>query len=132
MPVPTERLLDVEANLDRSFAATVLAFVVAAMWPVALRAMTLDDQPWTGPSWLALGIVAVALYLWFAYAAMTAAGCVGRSKGLIGTWIILAPVIGAVLPIPLVSLAIQVSPLSLKFILASEIRSEIHDQTFAE
>jgi len=38
----------------------------------------------------------------------------------------------ALLPIPLVSTIIQASPLSLKFILAAELRATIHERTFAD
>jgi hypothetical protein len=132
-PAPSiDRLLDVEAKLDRSFAVAIVAFLGTIAWPVALRAMELDGRPWVGLSilgWLAVCLVA---YIWFAYAAMIAAGYVGRSRVLVAAWILLAPIVGMLVPMPLIGRIIQVSPLSLKFILASELRHEIHDRTFSD
>jgi hypothetical protein len=73
----------------------------------------------------------VATYVWFAYTAAAAAGRVGRSRVLVATWVLLAPIL-ALLPIPIVSRLIAASPLSLKFILASELRADIREKTFAD
>jgi hypothetical protein len=145
----TESMLDVEANLDRSFFATVVVFVLSALWPVFLNASTLDRQSWAGPSQAVWSVVLCGCYVWFAIASMKAADCVGRSKWLVGAWVLVAPFAGAfalipwvalvisvisrgLIPAPLIAMGVGVSPLALKFILARELRDDIHDKTFDE
>ena len=80
---------------------------------------------------IALALAFLAAYAWFAYAAAIAAARVGRSRALVVGWLLAAPLL-ALLPIPFLSTVLQASPLSLKFILAAELRAAIHDRTFAE
>jgi hypothetical protein len=128
-----DRLLDAEAKLDRSFAAAVVVAILSMGWPVALRAMGLEAQPWVGASIVGLLCACFLGYVWFAYAAMVVAGYVGRSRLVVVSWILLAPIIGTVTPLQLLPrIVVLVSPLSLKFILASELRAEIHERTFSE
>lgn len=77
----------------------------------------------------ALAFALLAAYAWFAYAAAVAAARVGRSRALVLLWLLAAPLL-ALLPIPFLSTIVQASPLSLKFILAAELRALIHDRTF--
>ena len=80
---------------------------------------------------IALATAFLAAYAWFAYAATAAAARVGRSRVLVLGWLLAAPLL-ALLPIPFLSTVLQASPLSLKFILAAELRTIIHDRTFAQ
>jgi hypothetical protein len=145
----TERMLDVESGLERSFFVTATALVLACLWPVFLRLTTLDAQPWAGVSVLVWFPVVFGAYVWFAVASMRAAECVGRSKWLVGAWVLAAPFVAAFLqvscvamvltalvrgaiPVPLMGTVVAVSPLSLKFILARELRDDIHDKTFED
>jgi hypothetical protein len=93
--------------------------------------MGVGYEPWVGSTFLGLWGLFLAAYLWFAYAAAAAARSVGRSRLLVGAWIVVAPFL-ALLPIPLVSLIIGASPLSIKFILAGELRSQIQSLTLAD
>lgn len=86
---------------------------------------------WAGGLEIALALALLATYAWFAYAATVAAGRVGRSRALVLGWLVAAPLL-ALLPIPFVSTALQASPLSLKFILAAELRATIRERTFAD
>ena len=80
---------------------------------------------------VALAVLFLGAYAWFAYAATAAAGRVGRSRALVLGWLVAAPLL-ALLPIPFVSTILQASPLSLKFILAGELRATIQERMFAE
>jgi hypothetical protein len=127
---PVQDLLAVEERLDRSFGVAVTAFLAQAGWPLMARVMGVANRDWAGLVIVALAAAMMASYLWFAYAASEAASRVGRSRLLVGAWIVLAPII-ALLPIPVVSLLIGASPLSIRFILAGELRSEIQARTLA-
>ena len=80
---------------------------------------------------VALAVLFLGAYAWFAYAATAAAGRVGRSRTLVLGWLVAAPLL-ALLPIPFLSTVLQASPLSLKFILAGELRATIQERMFAE
>jgi len=80
---------------------------------------------------VALAVLFLGAYAWFAYAATAAAGRVGRSRALVLGWLVAAPLL-ALLPIPFLSTVLQASPLSLKFVLAGELRATIQERMFAE
>ena len=86
---------------------------------------------WAGGLEIALALLLLATYAWFAYAATAAAGRVGRSRALVFGGLVAAPLL-ALLPVPLLSTVLQASPLSLKFILAGELRATIQERTFAD
>jgi len=86
---------------------------------------------WAGGLEIALAGLFLAAYAWFTYAATAAAGRVGRSRALVFGWLVAAPLL-ALLPIRFVSTVLQASPLSLKFILAGELRATIQERTFAD
>jgi hypothetical protein len=131
MPTAVDDLLTVEGRLDRAFGVAVVAFLVYTFWPLALRVMGLERQAWVDKAGIALLGILLATYVWFAYAAAAAAGRVARSRVLVAAWVLLAPIL-SLLPIPIVSQLIAASPLSLKFILAGELRSAIHEKTLAD
>lgn len=144
-----EALLKAEASLDRAFLVSVGAVVAQLGWIVCQLLLQLFDRPWTNVvTWILLACMFGA-YLWFAVEVGRSARCVGRNGLLFGLWTAGAPLFAiAVMVADLERLAlvfglspihlkflgvlIAVSPLSLKFILASELRSEIHDRTFAD
>ena len=80
---------------------------------------------------IALAVAFLAAYAWFAYAATVAATRVGRSRVLVLGWLLAAPLL-SLLPIPFLSTLLLASPLSLKFILAGELRATIQERTFAD
>jgi hypothetical protein len=80
---------------------------------------------------LALGLALLPAYVWFAVAATRVARALGKAWGGYLAWLLLAPLFSC-LPIPVVSVLLTASPLSLKFLLSGQLRSEIHDRTFAE
>ena len=97
--------------------------MVRLTWPAAARIA----------GFLEIGLAAafLAAYAWFAYAATAAAARVGRSRTLVLGWLLGAPVL-SFLPVPFLSTVLQASALSLKFILAGELRATIRERTFAE
>ena len=78
------------------------AFVVNLGWPMFVRIIGPAYARWAGGVEITLAVAFLA-----------------------------APIL-ALLPIPVVSTIIQASPLSLKFILAGELRATIHERTFAD
>jgi hypothetical protein len=128
-------LLTVESRFDRTFGVAVAAILVYLFWPLAARTMGVKQYGWASTVYAASWVLLLAAYVWFALAASAAARPVGRSPLLIGAWILLAPIVGPIagllLPIPFLGTLIAVSPLSLRFLLAGELRSEIQSRTLA-
>jgi hypothetical protein len=126
-----QRLLAAEARLDRSFAACLLSAVAGLTWPTYLR---LTGQAYGGGA----GSVSAALvgafaltYVWFAVSVARAVHALRQRPAAYVAWLASAPVLWLLLPIPVLATAILASPLSLKLLLSRQLRSEIHDVTFA-
>jgi glycerol-3-phosphate acyltransferase PlsY len=130
-PPPLDRLLAIERQLDRSFVVSVVLVLLFALWPVYLRITGQEGIAWGGFVLLALGLALLASYVWFAVTATLAARSLGGAWIPYLAWLLLAPLFSC-LPIPFVSLLLAASPLSLKFLLSGQLRSEIHRRTFAE
>lgn len=111
--------------------AAVITFLLYLGWPFFLRLTGPAYARFAGAVEIALAAAFLAAYAWFAYAAAVAAARVGRSRALVLGWLLAAPVL-SLLPIPFVSTVLLASPLSLKFILAAELRATIRERTFAE
>jgi len=126
-----DQLLAIERQLDRSFVVCVVFVLVFALWPVYLRLTDQTSAAWAFPVGLALALLLLGSYVWFAVTATRAARALGKAWGGYLAWLLLAPLFSC-LPIPIVSLLLAASPLSLKFLLSGQLRSEIHDRTFAE
>lgn len=136
MTASVDDLLAVEERLDRSFGVAVVLFLACNVgWPLLTRAMGVTQQGWANTVFNILWVLLLAAYVWFAWAAGAAAARVGRSKVLTAAWIVLAPALLAplagLLGIPFLGLLISASPLSIRFVLAGELRSEIRTQTLA-
>jgi hypothetical protein len=118
-------LMAVESRLNWSLAAAVVAVLSVQAWTfLAGRA---------GPKWVALGLAAGQLccYAWFAVAAGRAARVLGEPSGRYIAWILTAPFL-ALIPIPIVSSLIGGSPLSIKFLLGSQLQERIRQGAFEE
>ena len=79
--------------------------------------------------YVTLVLVQLGCYVWYALAAGEAAKALGEKGGVYIAWILIAP-FAAFVPIPVLSTAIGVSPLSIKFLLSGQLQSAIRDQTF--
>jgi hypothetical protein len=126
-----QELLAVEAQLNRSFTVCVAALFTGLGWVVYLHGAELEATSWGLAVLTALAAVLLATYVWFAWAVGRAARAVGGRRALYLTWVLVAPFL-ALLPIPVVSVVLAASPLSLKFLLSSQVRSQIHDRTFED
>jgi hypothetical protein len=131
-----EELLAAEARLDRSFAAGVVVLLCGLAFPVYLRITGQDNAPWAGPVAIALSIVLFLVYVWFALAVREAARRLGQGGGILFlVWILASPLLSlccGVVPIPFLGQAVSASPMVIKFLLASQLRTAIHRRTFEE
>jgi hypothetical protein len=109
----------------------VTAFLLNLGWPFFVRLTGPAAARLAGAAEIGLAAALLAAYAWFAYAATAAAGRVGRSRALVLGWLLAAPLL-SLLRLPFVSTLLQASALSLKFILAGELRATIREQTFAD
>ncbi len=124
-----DTLLRLETRLNRSFALCVALYLALGVMVVTFAG---KNTPFAiGILALLLVLAWLASYVWFAVEVTLTAKALGKGAALFLVWMTVAPFL-AILPIPLVSTLIAASPLSLKFLLAGQLRSEIHDRTFAE
>jgi hypothetical protein len=123
-----EDLIHAEARLGRAFVGYLFAVLSGMAWPmlVAGRGGELSVA-WIATS-LGLLVLQVGLYVWFALAAGAAARALGGTAWHYIVWILVAPLL-ALAPLPLVSMVIAVSPLSIKFLLGGQLQTAIRDQT---
>jgi hypothetical protein len=122
MNTSVDDLLTADSHLTRSFMAAVAAALATLLWAIYAG---------TALSWVYVTLVLVQFssYVWYAVAAGEAAKALGETRAVYVTWILIAP-FAALIPIPVLSTAIGVSPLSIKFLLSGQLQSAIRDQTF--
>jgi hypothetical protein len=128
MVATIEQLQAADAGLTRSFIACVTTVLIALGW-----ALFVGPPP---PGQIVLfpllaGLCQLAAYVWYAVSAGAAAKAVGAVGWHYVVWILAAPVLGLI-PIPIVSTIIGVSPLSIKFLLGGQLQTAIREQTFAQ
>ena len=121
-----EELMAVESRLNRSLVACVLAVLASFIWTFLAR-------PGSGVGWVSLGLLLLQMgcYVWFAIAAGAAAKILGEAAWKYVVWILAAPFL-ALVPIPVVSTIIGVSPLSIKFLLGGHLQAAIRARTFED
>jgi hypothetical protein len=127
-------LQGIESRLNRGFFAAVGAFVFCLFFNGVYGPMIRD--PRANKLSLALAILlclllAFAGYVWYVISIYQTAKAINKSGGLYLAWAILGPVL-SLLPIPIVSLALSVSPLVIKFLLSNEIRTMTRLQTLRD
>jgi hypothetical protein len=144
-----DSLLRSEASLDRAFAFLAGLVVVELGWLVCRLSLELFDAGWARTGTALLTAATLAAYVWFAVETGRSASGLGKPGWLYAGWVIGAPLVAigvgladldrvarllelAPLHLKFVGLLIGISPLSLKFVLSSQLRSEIHDRTFAD
>jgi hypothetical protein len=122
MNTSVDTLLAADSHLTRSFMAAVAGALAVTAWAL-----------FAGPglSWLPILLVLVQFgcYVWFAFAAGEASRALGENGWPYVAWILAAPFV-ALVPIPIVSTVIAVSPLVVKFLLSGQLQSAIREQTF--
>jgi len=122
MNTSVDDLLSADSHLTRSFMAAVAGALATMLWAV-YAGSTLS---WV---YVTLVLVQFGCYIWYALAAGEAAKALGEHGATYITWILVAP-FAALIPIPVLSIAIAVSPLSIKFLLSGQLQSAIREQTF--
>jgi hypothetical protein len=122
MNTSVDDLLTADSHLTRSFMAAVAAALAAMLWAIYAG---------TALSWMYVTLVLAQLgcFVWYALAAGEAAKALGETGWVYVTWILIAP-FAMLIPIPVLSTVIAVSPLSIKFLLGGQLQSAIRDQTF--
>ena len=79
---------------------------------------------------LIIGVLQFAFYIWYAISAGRAAKVLGDPGWKYVAWILVAPFL-AMIPIPIVSTIIGVSPLSIKFLLGGQLQEAIRQEGLA-
>jgi hypothetical protein len=123
-----EELIRAEARLNRAFMGYLFAVGSALAWPMMIAGQGPDFPVWVGLASLGLVVVQIALYVWYAMAAGGGAKALGETGWHYVVWILASPIL-SLLPIPLVSTVIAVSPLSIKFLLGGQLQTAIREQT---
>ena len=121
-PSRVDALMQADTRLTRSFIVCAAAVLMVMFWWMFLA--TPEDVESPGGTGLVLLLFQMAAYVWFAIAAGQAAKLLGDSAWKYVVWILAAPLL-ARLPIPLVSTLIAVSPLSIRFLLGSQLQDAI-------
>ena len=125
-----DKLLRVESQLTRSFVAYVAVLLSSTMWMLFIAPKSPAGSPEAGWMGVIFLVLQVGSYVWYAVAAGAAAKILGDRGWTYVVWILCAPFL-ALIPIPIVSTIIGVSPLSIKFLLGGQLNSAIRDESFA-
>ena len=129
MAMTIEELIHAESGLGRAFIGYLFAVMSGLAWPMI--AASFGPEPSVGialAATLGLLVVQIGFYVWFAVAAGAAARVLGGTAWHYIVWILASPIL-ALIPIPLVSTVIAVSPLSIKFLLGGQLQTAIREQT---
>jgi hypothetical protein len=124
-------LMAAESRLNRSLAACVVAVLVNLGWVFVTAKATGEPSDTAVLVALAVFVLQVSCYVWFAVSAGRAARILDEPGWKYVTWILAAPFL-ALVPIPIVSTLIGVSPLSIKFLLGGQLESAIRERRFAD
>lgn len=117
-----DSLVHADVRLSRSFMAAVAALGATIVWMLFLAGP--GEATETSTTSMVLMVVQFACYVWYAVAAGGAAKVLGDRGWPYVVWILAAPLLSR-LPIPLVSLLIAASPLSIKLLLGSRLQAAI-------
>jgi hypothetical protein len=125
-----DMLMRVESQLTRSFVGYVAVLLTSTIWTLFIARKSPTGSPEPVSIAVVLLVLQVGSYLWYAIAAGAAAKILGDSGWKYVVWILAAPFL-ALIPIPIVSTIIGVSPLSIKFLLGGQLNSAVRDESFA-
>ena len=123
-----DALVRAESRLSRSFIFAVGAVALSVVWLLFIASP--EQVTPRNPTMQTLGAIQYATYIWYAMAAGGAARILGDKGWKYVAWILVAPIV-ALVPIPIVSTAIAASPLSIKFLLGSQLQEAIRQQGVA-
>ena len=125
-----ERLLRVDTALTRSFIAYLVGLAGTVVWYMFIATPAPDGKLTASATALVLTAFQYACYIWYAIAAGAAAKALGDRGWMYVVWILVAPLL-AMLPIPIVSTIIGISPISIKFLLGGQLQSAIRQESAA-
>jgi hypothetical protein len=118
-----EELEAAESRLGRAFMLAALAVVCSVGVGLSLPGVEMRGPlEWT--IFAAVELFLLGAYFWYATAIGRAATYLVPSPWKYVLWVLAAPFL-ALIPIPIVSTVIGLSPLSLKFFFTGQLRSEI-------
>jgi hypothetical protein len=131
-------LLGIESRLNRSFYAAVSAYIFSFVLGLFFGPL-LNPRANLRENVMALLLVVVILlgailafagYVWYVIAIYQTAKAIHKPYGYL-LWAILGPVL-SILPIPIVSIALAVTPVTIKFLLSEELRTRARLQTLRD
>lgn len=125
-----DALLRVESGLNRAFWAAAAGVIGTLLWAMFVAGPDVDAGSGVAQAGLILLLLRLASYVWYAFAAGAAAKVLGDAGWKYVAWILAAPFL-ALIPIPIVSTLIAVSPLSIKFLLGGQLQTAIRQEGFA-
>ena len=131
MSKPTvEELEAAEARLGSAFILAAIAIVCSVAAGIWFQSR---DQRGTieWAAYLGAEVFVVGAYVWYATAIGRAARYLVPSPWKYIVWVLAAPFL-ALIPIPIVSTVIGLSPLSLKFFFTGQLRNEIKGRMLEE
>lgn len=123
-----EQLLRVERLLSRSFMAYIGALLLNVVFLLFLAS---PASPRSSLVLLLLLPLQFGVYVWYAISASKAAGALGEAGWKYAVWILVSPFL-ALVPIPIVSTIIAVSPISIKFLLGGQLQTAIREESTAD
>lgn len=123
-------LLQAESRLTRSFWAAAVGVIGTLLWAMFVDGPSTDAGSGVAQAGLIIVLLQFAFYIWYAVSAGAAAKVLGEAAWKYVAWILAAPFL-AMIPIPIVSTLIGVSPLSIKFLLGGQLQTAIRQESFA-
>lgn len=120
-------LVRAESGLNRAFAGYLIAILGSLAWSMYWPTLPESQRINVVLVSIIFLVVQIGLLVWYAIAAGRAAKVLGGTAWHYVAWIVAAPVL-ALVPIPLVSTVIAVSPLSIKFLLGGQLQTAIREQ----
>lgn len=125
-----DALLRAESRLSKSFWAAAAGVIGTLLWAMFVAGPPSEAASGAASAGLVLVLLQFASYIWYAISAGGAAKVLGEAGWKYVAWILAAPFL-AMLPIPIVSTIIGVSPLSIKFLLGGQLATAIRQEGFA-
>jgi hypothetical protein len=126
-----DELMAAESRLNHSMVACVIVLLAGFAWSIVAAKSAPTASPATGVVAVVLVLLQIGCYGWFAVSAGKAAKILGEAGWKYVVWILVAPFL-SLLPIPIVSTIIGVSPLSIKFLLGGQLQRAIRERPFED
>jgi hypothetical protein len=129
--VSVEQLQAADSHLTRAFFGCVAAVLLSLCWTLFFASSMKEQAALAALVAFGLFVLQLGFYAWYAISAGWAAKVLGATRWHYVVWILVAPLL-ALVPIPIVSGIIAVSPLSIKFLLGGQLQTAIREATFGQ